>query len=119
MSHKPLFAFLAVVTICLISVKSAKADPVTFTLTNPNQVGTPGSTLIYNGVITNNGLVPASITSAGMTYAGGALFGNFLFPDTFGESLPLTLAPGQSTGEIALATFTFNANYAGPFPATE
>lgn len=119
MSHRPLFAFLAAVIICLVCVKQAKADPITLTLTNPNQVGTPGSTLVYSGIITNAGPASVSVTGAGMTYAGGALFGNFLFTGTFAGSLPFTLAPGQSTGEIALATFTFLPSYDGPFPATE
>jgi hypothetical protein len=73
MSHKPLFAFLAVAIICLASAKQTKADTITITFTNPNQSGTPGSTLVYNGVITNSGPVSTTVSGAGMTYAGGTL----------------------------------------------
>jgi hypothetical protein len=119
MSHKPLFAFLALAVICLVSAGQAKADPLIITFTNPNQSGTPGSTLFYTGVVTNSGPVSVNVPTGGITFVGGADLGRFFFPETFLDFLPLTLAPGQSTGEIALAAFTFHPGYDGPFPATE
>lgn len=95
MSHKPLFAFLAVI-ICLVSVRQAKADPITITFTNPNQSGTPGSTLVYSGVITNSGPLSVAVSGARMTVAGGALSGTSFSPRPSATFYPLPWRRGRA-----------------------
>ena len=63
MFRKSIFISLTLLFLGLVSVKSVQADPVTLTLTNPNQSGTPGTLLIFNATYTNPGALPFMITS--------------------------------------------------------
>lgn len=60
----------AVMALCLVFLasKDVNADPVTFTLTNPNQVGTVGSVLTFMGSLTN--VAPPTVTIVGNNFSG-------------------------------------------------
>ena len=54
----------AMAALCLVFLasKNVNADPVTFTLTNPNQIGTVGSVLTFMGSLTNVAAPTATIS---------------------------------------------------------
>ena len=60
-------AVMALCLMCLAS-KNVNADPVTLTLTNPNQVGTVGSVLTFMGSLTN--VAPPTVTIVGDNFNG-------------------------------------------------
>ena len=62
MLHKSVLAGLTLIFVSLLAAKSVQADPVTLTLTNPMQSGTPGTLLIFNATYTNPGVLPFQIT---------------------------------------------------------
>src|SRR5262245_30956060 len=117
MSPNPRSLMLAVAMtlLCLTCTGSVNATPFTVVLKNPNQSGTPGQTLTYNGVITNPNQSPGGgpfvlVISPG---PGGAFVAPGAFP------FPIILPGlGQSTGNIPLFTLMIPASFAGPFPGT-
>jgi len=111
---------LTFVTLILGSLTVARADTVTLMLTNPNQTGTPGSTLLYTGFITNAGTLTVSISGVSLVLVDGSSgrIGEPGVSPDYMSMLPITLLPGQSTGVIPLVTFTLDSFYTGPYPAT-
>lgn len=107
-------ATLALGMLTLLSI-SAKADPLTLTLTNPNQIGTVGSILTFAGSVTNVAAPAVQIVSSQVTFddGGGTLFlddspfvANFLFQ---------TVAAGATLGPLDMFTIEI---LAGAAPGT-
>lgn len=98
-----IMATLVLCMLVLMSV-SAKADPLTLTLTNPNQSGTVGNILTFGGSVTNAAAPAVQIVSSQVTFndGGGTLFlddtpfvANFLFQ---------TVGPGATLGPLDMFT---------------
>jgi hypothetical protein len=96
----------ALMALCLVFLasKNADADPVTLTLTNPNQVGTIGDVLDFTGSLTNVAAPTATIT--GDNFNGLPL--TLTFDDTpfvinfFGQNI----AGGNTLGPLSMFTVT-------------
>src|SRR5262245_51064842 len=58
----------------------AKADPLTLTLTNPNQSGVVGSVLTFSGSVSNLGVPTVQIISSQFTFDDG--LGTLFFDDS-------------------------------------
>lgn len=117
--------FLATLAVCICAA-STQAEPLTLTIVNPAQSGTPGSTLVFSGVLSNDGSSAALINFARVSFRAQlpastpsliSSVGTGFAPG-FIELLPITLQPFQSTGLIPLAIVTINPSFDGPFPAT-
>ena len=102
----------AVVALCFVFLasKNVNADPVTFTITNANQVGTVGSVLTFMGSLTNVAAPTVTIVSnnfnglpATLTYDDTPFVINFL-----GQSI----AGGATLGPLSLFTVTIEAGTA-------
>ena len=99
----------ALVALCLVFLasKNVNADPVTLTLTNPNQVGSVGSVLTFMGSLTN--VAAPTATIVGDSFNGLPL--TFTFDDTpfvinfFDQSI----AGGSTLGPLSMFTVTIEA----------
>ena len=93
---------------------AARADVLNFTLTTPNQTGSPGETLVFSGTISN--------PTAGTVFLNGENLStspsSFLAGDAsaFFSNTPLSLtangAPGDTTGDVDLFSITIGASAA-------
>lgn len=103
----PLVSFFAF-SFCVGS--ESRADPITLTINNPTQFGTPGTTLTFSGTLTNLGPTVAPIRGGALSAPPPLITPMFLFPN-------LDLEPGQSTGVIPLFRVTINPTFqtAEPF----
>lgn len=99
----------AMVALCLVFLasKNVNADPVTFTLTNPNQVGTVGSVLTFMGSLTN--LAPPTVTISGDNFNG--LPGTLTLDDTpfVVNFLGQNITAGSTLGPLSIFTVTIEA----------
>jgi len=102
----------AVMALCLVffASKDVSADPVTFTLNNPNQVGTVGSVLTFMGSLTNVAAPTVTIVGdnfnglpATLTLDDSAFAINFL-----GQSI----TGGSTLGPLSIFTVTIEAGTA-------
>ena len=96
---------------------SAQASLVTITLDNPNQLGAPGSTLSFFGIITNTtdpnlGADPIYLNSASFNFALTDAANNSL--GNFFANVPFSLASGESSADIDL--FDITLAYPGSLP---
>lgn len=102
----------AVMALCLVffAAKDVNADPVTFTLNNPNQVGTVGSVLTFMGSLTN--VAAPTVTIVGDNFNG--LPGTLTFDDTaFAINfLGQNIAGGSTLGPLSIFTVTIEAGTA-------
>ena len=107
----PWFVF-AVMALCLVffASKNVNADPVTFTLTNPNQVGTVGSVLTFMGSLTN--VAAPTVTIVGDNFNG--LPGTLTLDDTpfVVNFLGQSIAGGSTLGPLSIFTVTIEAGAA-------
>ena len=111
--HKLLLPLLFAVIVVFTCANQTNADPVTLTQFDPVRTGTPGSLLVFTGVLTNTSAETLLINS--MTL--------IVDPFTTTQSVLLssgaiTLAPGQSTGLITLFTVTIDPTIAAPSTIT-
>jgi hypothetical protein len=80
---------------------TASAGIITIAFDNPHQVGRPGDTLTFNGVITHVGLsgepdIYLNSDSLNFTLPGALVTDNFFI------NVPIYLSPGASSGSINL-----------------
>jgi hypothetical protein len=98
-----------VVALCLVFLasKNVNADPVTLTLTNPNQVGTVGSVLTFMGSLTN--VAPPTATIVGDNFSGLPV--TLTLDDTpfVVNFLGQSIAGGSTLGPLAMFTVTIEA----------
>lgn len=98
-----------VMALCLVFLasKNANADPVTFTLTNPNQVGTVGSTLTFMGSLTN--VAAPTVTIVGDNFNG--LPATLTLDDTpfVVNFLGQSITAGSTLGPLGVFTVTIEA----------
>ncbi len=98
-----------VMALCVVFLasKNVNADPVTLTLTNPNQVGTVGSTLSFMGSLTNVAAPTATIVS----YNFNGLPGTLTFDDSpfIVNFLGQSITGGSTLGPLAMFTVTIEA----------
>jgi hypothetical protein len=111
MRHQAKFV-CAVMALCFVFLasKNANADPVTFTLTNPNQIGTVGSVLTFMGSLTN--VAAPTVTIVGDNFNG--LPGTLTLDDSpFAINfLGQSIAGGSTLGPLAFFTVTIEAGTA-------
>ncbi len=96
-----------------LSAFPAAADVVTIVFDQPNQMGLPGQTLEFFGTITNHTGGTVFLNNDDLNLAGLS----FSINDQFFNTVPISLAPGQSSGDIEL----FDVMVANPLldaPAT-
>ena len=105
MRHQAKF-ICAVVALCFVFLasKNVNADPVTFTIANPNQAGTIGSVLTFTGSLTNVAAPTVTITS----YNFNGLPAFLTFDDTpfVVNFLGQSIAGGATLGPLSLFTVT-------------
>jgi hypothetical protein len=107
--HKLVLSSVIFVIVLLTSANQTNADTVTLTLTDPVQTGTIGTTLSFTGILTNTGTESVLIDTSGLVLDPFTTSQNLIF-----SAGALTLAPGQSTGEILLFTVTIDPAIAAP-----
>ena len=103
---KTLLAGMAILFALLLS-RSAYADPITFTLSQPIQTGAAGTTLDFFGTITNT-----SATTVFLNSDNSNLSPVLLIDDTPFFALSASLGPNASTGLVELFDVTIAANAA-------
>ena len=110
----------AVMALCLVFLasKNVNADPVTFTLTNPNQVGTVGSVLTFMGSLIN--VAPPTVTITGDNFNGLPV--TLTLDDTpfVVNFLGQNITGGSTLGPLPIFTVTIEAGatpglYSGVF----
>jgi PEP-CTERM motif len=113
---------LMTLALCMLTALStiAKADPLTLTLTNPNQIGTVGNILTFSGSVTNAAAPAVQIVSSQVTFNDGG--GTLLFDDSpfVANFLLQTVGPGATLGPLGMFTVEILAGatpgtYAGVF----
>lgn len=112
-------ATLALCMVALLST-SAKADPVTLTLTNPSQTGVVGNILTFVGSVTNVAAPAVQIVSSQVTFNDGG--GTLLLDDSafVANFLLQPVGPGATLGSLSMFTVEILAgaapgSYAGVF----
>ena len=91
-SRRIFFSSLAGLVLCLSTATLAKADPIVFTITNPNQFALPGQTVTVFASATNIGANTDLINVVGCALCGlfntAPLFTNFFLEEvTAGSTL--------------------------------
>ena len=113
---------MATLALCLLTLlsTSAKADPLTLTLTFPNQTGTVGNILTFGGSVTNVAAPAVQIVSSQVTFNDGG--GTLLFDDSpfVANFLLQTVGAGATLGPLDMFTVEILAaatpgTYAGVF----
>jgi hypothetical protein len=97
---------MATFAFCLLAIlaSTAQADPLTLTLSNPNQAGTVGNILTFQGSVSNLGAPAVQIISNQFTFNDG---GGTLFLDDSAfvlNFLGQTVNPGATLGPLNLFT---------------
>lgn len=116
-----LFATLfCLAAVCLASAVSAKADPLTVTIHNPEALQTtPGSSILLSGTLTNNTASVLFVNSSGGALNINQPPGSHIVLDAHFFIRPnlttYVLQPGQTTGVIPLMTLSINP--AAPNPS--
>ena len=99
----------AMLALCLVVLasKNANADPVTFTLTNPNQAGSVGTVLTFMGSLTNVAAPTATIVGDNIS----GLPVTLTLDDTpFAVNfLGHSITAGSTLGPLAIFTVTIEA----------
>jgi PEP-CTERM motif len=108
---------LATLALCAIALwsTSAKADPLTLTLTNPNQTGTVGNILTFAGSLTNVAAPSDQVISSQFVFNDGG--GTLLFDDSafVANFLFQNIAAGATRGPLDMFTVEI---LAGAAPGT-
>lgn len=112
---------IQIALLTLVAVAGAWADDVSITLDDPNQQGSPGQTLNFFGTITNTDTTPGdapiylNFDSLNLSLSDATVMDNFF------ANVPISLAEGQSSGDIDLFDVTVanpEANPLGIYPGT-
>jgi hypothetical protein len=102
----------AVMALCLVFLasKNVNADPVTFTITNPIQVGTVGSVLTFMGSLTN--VAAPTVTIVGNNFSGLPV--TLTLDDTpfVLNFLGQSIAGGNTLGPLPIFTVTIEVGTA-------
>lgn len=113
---------MAALALCMLTLlsTSANADPLTLTLTNPNQSGTVGNILTFGGSVLNVAAPAVQIVSSQVTFNDGA--GTLLLDDSpfVANFLFQTVGAGATLGPLDMFTVEILAGatpgtYAGVF----
>lgn len=88
---------LSSLMLAALSAIPAMAD-ITIIFDQPNQMGQPGQTLEFFGTITNTGRDTVFLNSDNPTLGSPSL----TLEDLFFSNVPISLDPGQSSGDIEL-----------------
>ncbi len=128
--HRTSKLLLTFIFLYVASTSVAHAAPVEITFTNPTQTLLAGVTGTFNGSLTNVSASTVTVSGALITFTViGEIPGNDItLGADFGKPFldlvsplgngPLVLAPGQTTGVIALLTFEFGPPFDFPGPLT-
>lgn len=102
----------AVVALCFVFLasKNVNADPVTFTITNPNQVGTIGSVLTFTGSLTN--VAAPTVTIVSDNFNGLPVFLTLDDTPFVVNFLGQSIAGGATLGPLSIFTVTIEAGAA-------
>ncbi len=91
---------------------AAQADPAISFVLDDAQIGAPGTSVNFFGVITNTGTSTVFLNGVNLTLSGAGLVGD----DTpFFNNVPASLGPGGSTGAVAMLSVVIGA---GAVPGT-
>jgi hypothetical protein len=113
---------IATLAVCMLTLVSTgvQADPLTLTLSNPNQSGAVGNILTFSGSVTNLAAPSVQIVSSQITFNDGA--GTLFLDDSpfVANFLFQTVGPGASLGPLDMFTIEILAaatagTYAGVF----
>lgn len=109
-----LMAMVALCTLTFLST-SVQADPLTLTLTNPNQSGAAGNILSFTGSLSNGGAPAVQIFSSQISFDDGG--GTLFLDDTpfVVNFLGQSLAAGSTLGPLEMFTIEI---LAGATPGT-
>lgn len=117
--QRMIMATLALFMLACLST-TAQADPVTFTLNNPNQSGTPGSVLTFTGNFSNLGQPQVMITgndssfipSGGLTVSDSPFVGQTVNPmgSISGTVFTVMIGLGVTPGSIFNGQYTLQFN---------
>ena len=91
-------ALLCTLMLATLGVAAAKADPIAITFDQPNQTALPGQTVQFFGTITNLTDATVYLNNDDINLYGLSLATN----DQFFNTVPISLAPGGSSGDIDL-----------------
>ncbi len=105
-----LFVSLAAAAAFMLLPVAVKADPFTFTLSNPNPTASPGQTVTFSGTLGNGGSPRIYLNGTSFSVPPGALG---VDDSPFFSNAPAFLDPGQSTGVIALFQVTISPAFTG------
>ncbi len=106
-THRLLLTSLIFVIVGIASGYEAKADPITLTLTNPVQTGTPGSTFVFTGSLTNVSSVLIQINIVSIEVSQSVSL-------AFLTSGVIVLSPMESTGVIPLFSVMLDPGFNAP-----
>jgi hypothetical protein len=95
---------LSTLILAMLGTAVAKADTVTISFDQPNQTATNGSTIEFFGTITNDSTSTLFLNSDDLNLSGLS----FTVTDQFLNTVPISLAPGQSSGDIELFDVTLS-----------
>ena len=100
---------------------TVSAADISIVFDNPDQVGVPGQTLSFFGVITNTDMTlgdqPIYLNSDSLNFT----LSDATVMDNFIANVPISLAEGESSGDIDLFDITLanpGVNPAGVYPGT-
>lgn len=109
LTHKLLLASLIFVTVGFASAYEVEADPISVMLTNPIQTGTPGSTFVFTGSLTNVSSEPISINLASLQLSQSTSVAFLIF-----SSGIISLSSTESTAVIPLFSVSLDPAFNAP-----
>jgi hypothetical protein len=89
---------LCTLILATLGAAAAKADTITITFDQPNQVALPGTTVEFFGTLTNNTTSTIFLNGDALNLNGSSFTTN----DLFFANAPFFLAPGANSGDIEL-----------------
>ena len=95
---------LSILFLATLGTAAAKADSLSITFDQPNQDVVAGQTVEFFGTITNTGSDTLFLNSDDLS----PLPSSFSVTDQFFSTVPVSLAPGTSAGDIELFDVTVN-----------
>jgi hypothetical protein len=97
--------FLGGLMLLGLAALSARAELIVV-LDIPVQIGNPGGTLFFTGILSNDGPSTVYLNSAQLNLAGNDFSAEF--SDQFIQNVPVSLDPGQSSSSIELFDILVN-----------
>ena len=88
----------------ILAVLAALSVRAAIVFDDPYQFGQPGDTLVFTGVLSNDGSATVFLNSDYVNLLGNS----FALNDLFFNNVPFSLDPGQSSSDIELFDFTLN-----------